>query len=40
MEIKINIVKPFLPSLEEISVELNECLEKGLVSNNSKYVKC
>ena len=39
MEIKINIVKPFLPNLAEISAEFKECLENGLVTNNSKYVR-
>lgn len=39
MEIKINIVKPFLPNLEEISAEFKECLENGLVTNNSKHVR-
>src|SRR5690348_11787133 len=35
----INIVKPFLPSIEEISVEFGECLKSGLVTNNSPYVR-
>lgn len=35
----INIVKPFLPSLEEISLEFAESLKSGLVTNNSPYVR-
>ncbi len=35
----INIVKPFLPSLDEIGQEFAECLRTGLVTNNSPYVR-
>jgi len=36
---KINIVKPFLPSLSEIESEFTECLSSGMVTNNSQYVR-
>jgi dTDP-4-amino-4,6-dideoxygalactose transaminase len=36
---KINIVRPIHPDLSEISSEFTECLETGLVTNNSKYVR-
>jgi dTDP-4-amino-4,6-dideoxy-D-glucose transaminase len=36
---KINIVKPFLPSLEEISDAFSGSLQSGLVTNNSPYVR-
>jgi len=35
----INIVKPFLPSLEEISGDLGKMLQSGMVTNNSQYVR-
>ena len=35
----INIVKPFLPSMEEIAPELGKILQSGLVTNNSPYVR-
>jgi len=35
----INIVKPFLPSLEEIAPELGRILQSGLVTNHSPYVR-
>jgi dTDP-4-amino-4,6-dideoxygalactose transaminase len=35
----INIVKPFLPSLEEIAPELDAILRSGLVTNHSPYVR-
>ena len=35
----INIVKPFLPSIEEIAPELGGILQSGLVTNNSPYVR-
>jgi dTDP-4-amino-4,6-dideoxyglucose len=35
----INIVKPFLPALAEISDDFAECLSTGLVTNNSKHVR-
>ena len=36
---KINIVKPFLPSLSELETEFTECLKSGMVTNNSQYVR-
>jgi dTDP-4-amino-4,6-dideoxygalactose transaminase len=35
----INIVKPFLPALSEIRDEFEQCLQSGLVTNNSLYVR-
>jgi dTDP-4-amino-4,6-dideoxygalactose transaminase len=35
----INIVKPFLPSLGEISSEFGQSLKSGMVTNNSPYVR-
>lgn len=35
----INIVKPFLPTIDEIADEFSEMLRTGLVTNNSKYVR-
>lgn len=35
----INIVKPFLPSLEEIREAFGSSLSSGLVTNNSPYVR-
>jgi dTDP-4-amino-4,6-dideoxy-D-glucose transaminase len=35
----INIVKPFLPSIEEISEAFGKSLSSGLVTNNSSYVR-
>lgn len=35
---KINIIKPFLPTLDEISSEFSYCLDSGIVSNGGKYV--
>lgn len=35
----INIVKPFLPSLDEIKDDISAILESGLVTNNSSYVR-
>jgi len=35
----INIVKPFLPSLDEISDEFSSSLQSGLVTNNSPFVR-
>jgi dTDP-4-amino-4,6-dideoxygalactose transaminase len=37
--VNINIVKPFLPSLEEIAPEMGKILQSGLVTNNSPYVR-
>jgi dTDP-4-amino-4,6-dideoxygalactose transaminase len=36
---QINIVKPFLPSIEEISKDFSQCLSSGLVTNNSPFVR-
>jgi dTDP-4-amino-4,6-dideoxygalactose transaminase len=36
---KINIVKPFLPKLKELSAEFEEMLNTGLVTNNSRYAR-
>jgi hypothetical protein len=36
---KINIVKPFLPQLLELQEEFSNCLQTGLVTNNSIYVR-
>lgn len=36
---KINIVKPFLPKLSDIQNEISECLDTGLVTNNTRYVR-
>ena len=36
---KINIVRPFLPSIGEISVEFAQILQSGLVTNNSPFVR-
>ena len=35
---QINIVKPFLPTIEEIAPGLAQCLNTGLVTNNSQNV--
>lgn len=35
----INIVRPYLPALEEISGQFQECLRTGMVTNNSCYVR-
>ena len=36
---KLNIVRPFLPELSEIQTEFAECLQTGLVTNNSQYAR-
>ncbi len=36
---KINIVKPYLPDLEEVKDQLQGCLSSGMVTNNSEYVR-
>ncbi len=36
---KINIVKPYLPDLDEVKDQLQECLSSGMVTNNSEYVR-
>lgn len=36
---KINIVKPFLPQLLDLQEEFSNCLQTGLVTNNSIYVR-
>jgi dTDP-4-amino-4,6-dideoxygalactose transaminase len=35
----INIVKPFLPSIDEISHDFDKILKSGLVTNNSPFVR-
>jgi dTDP-4-amino-4,6-dideoxygalactose transaminase len=35
----INIVKPFLPALNEVADEFTKMLQTGLVTNNSQYVR-
>jgi dTDP-4-amino-4,6-dideoxygalactose transaminase len=35
----INIVKPFLPSLSDLSAEFEQVLKTGMVTNNSRYVR-
>src|SRR4051812_24194942 len=35
----INIVRPFMPDLSELSEDLAECLRSGLVTNNSSHVR-
>ena len=37
--IKINIVKPILPSLKKINKKISECLKSGIVTNNGQNVK-
>jgi dTDP-4-amino-4,6-dideoxygalactose transaminase len=36
---KINIVKPFLPKFEEISQDISDVLNSGMVTNNSYHVR-
>lgn len=36
---KINIVKPFLPNIAEIQDDFSQCLETGMVTNNSQHVR-
>jgi dTDP-4-amino-4,6-dideoxygalactose transaminase len=36
---KINIVKPFLPDISEIQSQFSSCLQSGLVTNNSPFVR-
>ncbi len=36
---KINIVRPYLPPLQDIAAELERCLATGLVTNNSEHVR-
>lgn len=36
---QINIVKPFLPSIDEVSKDFAQCLSSGLVTNNSPHVR-
>lgn len=36
---KINIVKPFLPMMSEVHLEIESVLRSGLVTNNSEYVR-
>ena len=35
----INIVRPYLPNVEEIISDLSACLETGMVTNNSQNVR-
>lgn len=36
---KLNIVRPFLPDLAEIQAEFAQCLQSGLVTNNSPHAR-
>jgi dTDP-4-amino-4,6-dideoxygalactose transaminase len=36
---QINIVRPFMPKLEEIEADFAACLDSGLVTNNSMHVR-
>jgi len=36
---KINIVRPFLPQIDEIQADFSECLNSGMVTNNSVHVR-
>lgn len=36
---KINIVRPFLPKIAEIQADFAECLNSGMVTNNSAHVR-
>ncbi len=36
---KINIVKPFLPSINEIAIDFDQILQSGLVTNSSPFVR-
>jgi len=36
---QINIVKPFLPSIDDVYQEFGSCLSSGLVTNNSPFVR-
>ena len=38
VQTKINIVRPFLPEIDEIFHDFKECLDSGMVTNNSKHV--
>jgi len=35
---KLNIIKPFLPSIEEVSEDFSKCLNTGMVTNNCENV--
>jgi len=35
----INIVRPFMPGLAELSAEFAQCLQTGMVTNNSPHVR-
>jgi len=37
--LKINIVRPILPKLQNINSEFDKCLKSGQVTNNGKNVK-
>ena len=36
---KLNIVRPFLPNINEIQDSFGECLKNGMVTNNSAHVR-
>ncbi len=36
---QINIVRPFMPDLAELSAEFAQCLQSGMVTNNSPHVR-
>lgn len=36
---KINIVKPYLPTIEDVRDDFAQCLSSGLVTNNSPFVR-
>jgi hypothetical protein len=37
---QLNIVRPFMPDLAELSAEFAQCLQTGMVNNNLKPVFC
>jgi len=36
---QINIVRPFMPDLAELSADFAQCLQTGMVTNNSLHVR-
>jgi dTDP-4-amino-4,6-dideoxygalactose transaminase len=36
---QLNIVRPFMPDLAELQTEFAQCLQSGLVTNNSQHVR-
>ena len=36
---QLNIVRPFMPDLAAISAEFAQCLQTGMVTNNSPHVR-